>query len=177
MADYIVKGRVWKFGDNISTDHILPSRYMTDIEPHELATNCMSGVDPEFAKKVQPGDILIAGKNIGYGSSREQAPQAIKYAGLGAVVAKSFARIFYRNCFNVGIPAIINSQFVTEANQRDIVEINFSQGKITNLTRGLCYKFERPPDFLVEYIELGGLMNYIEKTITKKEGVSKCVKV
>lgn len=167
MGDYIIKGRTWKFGDNISTDHILPSRFMTQVEPHELAANCMAGVDPEFTKKVKPGDIIVAGENIGYGSSREQAPQAIKHAQIGAVVAKSFARIFYRNCFNVGLPAIIEPSFAEDVNQFDEVEINFTQGFITNLTTGKVYNFIKPPDFLVEYIELGGLIPYLEKNLKK----------
>ncbi|MFZ5943234.1 MAG: 3-isopropylmalate dehydratase small subunit [Bacillota bacterium] len=165
MADYILKGKVWKFGDNISTDHILPSRYMTHVEPQELAANCMKGADPEFSSKIQPGDIIVAGENIGYGSSREQAPQAIKCAQIGAVVAKSFARIFYRNCYNVGLPAITAPHFVLDVNQGDEIEINYTQGIITNLTTGKKYEFIKPPDFLVEYIELGGLIPYLEKQL------------
>ncbi|KJS87322.1 MAG: 3-isopropylmalate dehydratase [Peptococcaceae bacterium BICA1-8] len=167
MDDFILKGRVWKFGDNISTDHILPSRYMTHVEPHELAANCMKGTDPDFFSKIHPGDIIVAGENIGYGSSREQAPQAIKCAQIGAVVAKSFARIFYRNCYNVGLPAIMAPDFVLDVNQGDLIEINYTQGGITNLTTGKKYEFIKPPDFLVEYIELGGLIPYLEKQLKK----------
>ncbi len=161
-------GRVWKYGDNISTDHILPSRFMTQVEPHELAANCMAGIDTEFAKKVKPGDIVVAGYNIGYGSSREQAPQALKYAGVSAVIAKSFARIFYRNCYNVGLPAISCRQFVDEVSEGDLVEVNLKEGVITNKTTGKSYYFIKPPEFLLEYIKLGGLIPYLEKLMTQE---------
>ncbi|MDR3592610.1 MAG: 3-isopropylmalate dehydratase small subunit [Negativicutes bacterium] len=157
----LLKGKVWKFGDNLSTDHILPSRFMTQTRPEELAAHCMAGADPEFAGQVQPGDIVTAGVNLGYGSSREQAPQALKHAGVSAVVAASFARIFYRNCYNLGIPAIICSAFAAEANGGDCAAINLEDGVITNLTTGKAYSFVKPPAFLLEYIRLGGLVPYL----------------
>lgn len=159
---YLVKGSVWKFGDNISTDHILPSRYMTQVEPHELAANCMSGCDPEFSGKVRPGDVLAAGENIGYGSSREQAPHALKYVGIGAIIAKSFARIFYRNCYNIGIPAIVCPACVDELTEGDSIEIDLSEGLITNNTLSKTYSFTKPPEFMLDYIRLGGLIPYLE---------------
>jgi 3-isopropylmalate/(R)-2-methylmalate dehydratase small subunit len=162
----IASERIWKFGDNISTDHILPSRFMTQIKPHELAANCLAGADPEFARNVKPGDIVVAGLNIGYGSSREQAPQSLKYAGVGAVIAKSFARIFYRNCYNVGMPAIVCPEFSEEAKNMDKAEINLEAGIITNLTTGKQYQFVKPPAFLIEYIQLGGLIPYIAAKLT-----------
>ncbi|EGO65263.1 3-isopropylmalate dehydratase small subunit [Acetonema longum] len=158
-------GRIWKFGDNISTDHILPSRFMTQVKPNELAANCLAGADPEFAKKVQQGDIVAAGFNIGYGSSREQAPQALKWAGVSAVIAKSFARIFYRNCYNVGVPAIVCPQFVEESTEMDLAEINLEEGIVTNLATGKEYRFVKPPAFLVEYIRLGGLIPYVSEKL------------
>ncbi|NMC31543.1 MAG: 3-isopropylmalate dehydratase small subunit [Veillonellaceae bacterium] len=159
-------GRTWLFGDNISTDHILPSRFMTQIKPQELAANCLVGADPEFARQVKPGDIVVAGVNIGYGSSREQAPQALKYAGVGAVIAKSFARIFYRNCYNVGIPAIVCPEFVVAVQSGDQATINLAGGTITNLTNGVQYLFLKPPAFLIEYIRLGGLIPYLAAKLT-----------
>lgn len=154
-------GRIWLFGDNISTDHILPSRYMTQIKPHELAAHCLAGADPQFAGQVKKGDIVVAGVNIGYGSSREQAPRSLKYAGVGAVVARSFARIFYRNCYNVGIPAIVCPEFVDEARNGNEAAIDLGKGIITNLANGKEYHFIKPPAFLIEYIRLGGLIPYL----------------
>lgn len=171
---FIVLGRAWKFGDNISTDHILPSRYMTQVEPHELAANCMSGCDPEFSKKVQPGDVLVAGENIGYGSSREQAPHALKYAGISVVIAKSFARIFYRNCFNIGISAIVCPLCVEEVSEGDSIEVNLSEGLITNKTLSKTYNFTKPPEFMLDYIRLGGLIPYLEIQMNKENENKKC---
>lgn len=162
------QGRVWKYGDNISTDHILPSRYMTQVEPHELASHCMAGSDPHFAEKVKSGDFLAAGDNIGYGSSREQAPQSLKYAGIKAVIAKSFARIFYRNCYNVGLPAIICPSFIEEVSDEDEIQLDLSQGLITNVTLNRVYTFTKPPAFLMEYICVGGLIPYLEKELSAK---------
>lgn len=157
----ILIGNIWKYGDNISTDHILPSRFMTQIKPHELAANCLAGADPDFARQVKPGDIVVTGINTGYGSSREQAPQALKHAGVSAVIAKSFARIFYRNCYNIGLPAIICPEFVAEVENRERAELNLEEGIIINLTSGKQYQFVKPPSFLIEYIRLGGLIPYL----------------
>jgi 3-isopropylmalate/(R)-2-methylmalate dehydratase small subunit len=165
-SDTKYSGRIWKLGDNISTDHILPSRYMTQVEPHELAAHCLAGVERDFSRKIVSGDILAAGDNIGYGSSREQAPQALRYAGISAIVAKSFARIFYRNCYNVGIPAIVCPQFVQDLTEGDSAEIDFGSGTIRNLSNGRTYTFIKPPEFLMEYIRLGGLIPYLEKMIS-----------
>ena len=162
----LLKGRVWKYGDNLSTDQILPSRYMMLTRPEELAANCLSGADPDFAAKVEPGDILVTGINAGYGSSREQAPQALKHAGVSAVVAASFARIFYRNCYNLGIPAIVCPAFAAEVNTGDSAAIDLESGVITNLATGKEYQFVKPPAFLLEYIRLGGLVPYLTEYLT-----------
>ena len=154
-------GRIWKFGDNLSTDQILPSRFMTMVKPHELAANCLAGADPGFAKQVQKGDIVVAGINTGYGSSREQAPQALKHAGVQAIVARSFARIFYRNCYNIGMPAIVCPAFAEEAQNGDRAQVWFDDGRIMNLSTGKRYSFIKPPVFLAEYIRLGGLIPYL----------------
>jgi 3-isopropylmalate/(R)-2-methylmalate dehydratase small subunit len=134
---------------------------MTMVKPHELAANCLAGADAGFAKSVQIGDIVVAGINTGYGSSREQAPQALKHAGVSAVVAKSFARIFYRNCYNVGMPAIVCPEFANEVKDGERAQVSFDEGLIINLTTGEQYSFIKPPRFLMEYIQLGGLIPYL----------------
>lgn len=162
-------GRLWVFGDNISTDHILPSRFMTQIRPEELAANCLAGADPEFAKQVRRGDLVVAGLNIGYGSSREQAPQALKHAGVSALVAKSFARIFYRNCYNVGLAAIICPDFVNDAQAGQEGAVDMELGTVTNETTGKVYPFTKPPAFLVEYIRQGGLIPYLIRKLSNPQ--------
>lgn len=166
----VISGHLWKFGDDISTDHILPSRFMTQVEPNELAANCMTGCVPQFSARIQRGDILAAGENLGYGSSREQAPQALKYAGVSVVIAKSFARIFYRNCFNVGIPAIACPTFVEAATEGDLIEVNLAVGLIYNKTLDRTYEFTKPSEFMLTYIKLGGLIPYLEMQMNKGEG-------
>lgn len=164
MEELIYRGRAWKYQDNVSTDHILPSRFMTQVEPKELASHCMAGIDPSFAQGVRSGDLLVAGYNLGYGSSREQAPWALKHSGVKAVIARSFARIFFRNCFNIGLPAISCPEFVEEASRMDEVELNLPEGTIRNLSLGKTYTFIRPPEFLLEYVKLGGLIPYLSGT-------------
>ena len=162
------RGKTWKIGDNISTDHILPSRYMTMVEPHELAANCLAGISADYAKRFSPGDILVAGDNLGYGSSREQAPYALKYAGISAVIARSFARIFYRNCYNLGLPAIVCPEFADALTEGDVVEIDMNAGTIVNITKSAAYTFVKPPEFLLEYVRLGGLIPYLENILKVK---------
>lgn len=166
IKSLLLSGRVWKYGSNISTDHILPSRFMTQIEPEELTKNCMSGLDLDFATKVQSGDILVAEENFGYGSSREQAPWALKYAGIEAVVAISFARIFFRNCYNIGLPAIGCETFVQQVKTGDIVEIDLAVGSIVNKSNGQKYGFSRPPLFLLDYVKAGGLIPYLTQKMS-----------
>lgn len=162
----ILSGPVWKIGDNISTDHILPSRYMTEIEPEELAAHCLAGVDPELAGRVQPSSILVAGENLGYGSSREQAPHALKHCGFRAVIAKTFARIFYRNCYNIGLPAIICQEFVEEVSAGDRVTVDLAKGTLRNETIKRIYHFTRPPGFLLDYVHAGGLIPYLRERVS-----------
>jgi 3-isopropylmalate dehydratase small subunit len=163
------KGKTWKIGDNISTDHILPSRYMTMVEPHELASNCLAGISANYAKRFNDGDILVAGDNMGYGSSREQAPYALKYAGISTVVARSFARIFYRNCYNLGLPAIVCPEFVDDLTEGDVVGIDLNAGTIDNITKCATYTFVKPPEFLMEYVKLGGLIPYLGNILKVKK--------
>lgn len=160
-------GRVWKFGDNIDTDAIIPARYLNTSDPNELAKHCMEDADREFPNKVQPGDIIVAGKNFGCGSSREHAPIAIKAAGVSCVIAPSFARIFYRNAFNMGLPIFECSEAAREINEGDELEVDADNGEIRNLTTGKTYKAQPIPAFMQELIRDGGLIAHILKGMKK----------
>ena len=155
------KGRVFKYGDNIDTDVIIPARYLNSSDPAELATHCMEDVDKEFIKKVQKGDIIVAEKNFGCGSSREHAPIAIKAAGVSCVIAETFARIFYRNAINIGLPIIECPKAAAEIEDGDEVEVNFDTGVITDLTKGTSYQGQAFPEFMQRIIDAEGLVNYI----------------
>jgi 3-isopropylmalate/(R)-2-methylmalate dehydratase small subunit len=160
----VIRGRVWKFGDNIDTDVIIPFKYKAKtIDPQELAQHVMEGIDPSFSKKVRPGDIIVAGRNFGCGSSREQAPLAIKAAGIAAVVAESFARIFFRNAINIGLPVIEVKGVSEKTDDGDVFEIDLHQGTVKNLSKGLTFKAAPMPDMLMEILKEGGLVNYIKK--------------
>jgi 3-isopropylmalate/(R)-2-methylmalate dehydratase small subunit len=163
----VIRGRVWKFGDNIDTDVIIPARYLNTSDPAELAKHVMEDIDPEFRNKMTPGDIIVAGENFGSGSSREHAPIALKAAGVGAIIAKSFARIFYRNSFNMGLP-IFQLPEADRISEGDQVEIDMERGVIKNLTKGEEYHFTPIPPFMQQLIEAGGLINYAKKLL--KEG-------
>jgi 3-isopropylmalate/(R)-2-methylmalate dehydratase small subunit len=156
-----LRGKCWKFGDDVTTDHIIPGRYyhLRSNLP-ELAKHAMEDVDPEFTKKVNPGDFLVAGKNFGMGSSREHAPLVIKLVGISAIIAKSFARIFYRNSINVGLPLLIAN--TEEIDSGDEVEIDFAEGLISNLTKGIIIKAKPLPRFVIDIIEAGGLVPYVK---------------
>jgi len=156
----IFKGKVWKFGDNIDTDIIIPARYLNTTELKELATHCMEPLIEDFSKKVNKGDIIVAGKNFGCGSSREHAPLAIKSAGISCIIAESFARIFFRNSINMGLPVVELADASKYFNQNDEVEINLTDGIIVNLTRNEKYKIKPFPKFLQNIINSGGLLNY-----------------
>lgn len=158
-----VKGRVWKFGDNIDTDLIIPARYLNTSDPKELAKHVMEDADSSFPSKVKEGDIIIAGRNFGCGSSREHAPLAIKSAGVQAVIAKSFARIFFRNAFNMGLPIFEVPELIDETDEGDTVEINLDSGEIVNLTKSKKYKTKPIPPFMQELIRTGGLIEWTKK--------------
>jgi 3-isopropylmalate/(R)-2-methylmalate dehydratase small subunit len=162
----VITGKVWKFGDNIDTDLIIPARYLNTSNPHELAKYAMADADPEFANKVQPGDIIVAGYNFGSGSSREHAPIALKAVGVGAVIAKSFARIFYRNSFNMGLP-IFEVLESDEINEGDLVKIDLDNGTIENFNTKKVYNFQPIPEFMQELIATGGLINYAREEIAQ----------
>ena len=155
------KGRVFKYGDNIDTDVIIPARYLNSSDPAELATHCMEDIDKEFIKKVQKGDIIVAEKNFGCGSSREHAPIAIKAAGVSCVIAETFARIFYRNAINIGLPIIECPKAAAESEDGDEDEVNFDTGVITDLTKGTSYQGQAFPEFMQRIIDAEGLVNYI----------------
>ncbi|HDD35243.1 MAG TPA: 3-isopropylmalate dehydratase small subunit [Candidatus Desulfofervidus auxilii] len=159
----IIKGRVWRFGDNIDTDVIIPARYLNISEPEELAKHCMEGIRANFSKSVKEGDIIVAGRNFGCGSSREHAPLAIKAAGIKAIVAKSFARIFYRNAFNIGLPIIESEAVVNATEEGNVLKIDLNEGKITNISKNLIFTIEPLPDFMKELIKDGGLILHLAK--------------
>lgn len=157
-------GKAWKFGADVDTDAIIPARYLNTSDPKELAKHCMEdSKNPEFIKKMQPGDIIVADKNFGCGSSREHAPIAIKAAGVSCVVAKSFARIFYRNCFNMGLPIFESAEAVEGINEGDRIEVDADKGVIRNLTSNKTFKATPVPAFMQELIAAGGLMEYTKK--------------
>jgi len=159
----IARGKVFKYGDNVDTDVIIPARYLNVSEPAELAKHCMEDIDKDFVKNVRPGDIIVAGKNFGSGSSREHAPIAIKASGVSCVIAKTFARIFYRNAINTGLAIIECAEAVDGIEAGDEVEVDFNTGIIRNITKGTEFKGQPFPEFIQEIISAGGLMKYISK--------------
>lgn len=157
------KGRAWKFGSDIDTDRIIPARYLNTFDPAELAKHCMEDEDPKFSSKVKKGDIIVAGKNFGCGSSREHAPIAIKAAGVSCVVAESFARIFYRNSFNMGLPILESREAARASKNGDLLEVNTATGEIYNATRKRRFQARPIPPFMQELVKAGGLMKSIKK--------------
>lgn len=163
-----IKGRVWKFGNDIDTDVIIPARYLNTSDPIELAKHVMEGIDRDFSQKVKAGDIIVAGKNFGCGSSREHAPIAIKAAGMQAVIAKSFARIFYRNAFNIGLPIFESFEASEKIQEADEIEIDADKGAIKNVTRQEEYRANPIPQFMQELISSGGLVEWTKKKLKVK---------
>lgn len=155
-------GHVFKYGDNVDTDVIIPARYLNSFDPQELASHAMVDIDPEFAGKVQPGDIIVARKNFGCGSSREHAPIAIKASGIDCVIAKTFARIFYRNSINIGLPILECPEASEKIENGDEVTVDFDTGVITNETKGETYQALPFPDFIKDIMAKGGLMNSLK---------------
>jgi 3-isopropylmalate/(R)-2-methylmalate dehydratase small subunit len=155
-----LSGRVWKYGDNVDTDAIIPARYLNVSAPEELALHCMEDIDLDFAGAVQQGDIIVGGRNFGCGSSREHAPLAIKGSGVTCVVAKSFARIFYRNAINIGLPILECPEAVMDADAGQILEIELETGTIQNLDTGQVFRAAPYPPFMMEIISAGGLIEF-----------------
>ena len=157
-----VEGKVWRYGDNIDTDVIIPARYLNTFDPAELAKHCMEDIDKNFAAQVKDGEIMVGGKNFGCGSSREHAPVAIKAAGIKIVVASSFARIFYRNGINIGLPLLEIGDAVEKIHADDVLKIDTDKGTIENLTTGDTFHAHPLPGFVQEIAKAGGLVNYIK---------------
>ncbi len=157
------KGNVFKYGDNVDTDVIIPARYLAIADPKELAEHCMEDIDKEFIQKVQPGDIMVANKNFGCGSSREHAPLVIKVSGISCVIAETFARIFYRNAINIGLPIIECPEAAQDIKNGDQVKVDFDSGKIRNLTTQKEYQGQAFPEFMQRIIKAEGLINYINE--------------
>ena len=158
-----IKGKAWKFGDDINTDLIIAGKYklsITDID--ELSKHAMEALIPDFAKKIEKGDLVVAGRNFGCGSSREQAPLVLKHIGVGAVIAESFARIFYRNAINIGLP-VIECKETNKIANGDLLEVSLSEGHIKNLTKNEVYEFKPIPQALLEILVSGGLVSYVKK--------------
>ena len=163
----MLKGKTWKFKDNMDTDQIIPARYLTTHDPAELAKHVMEDADHTFSSKVKPGDIIVAGENFGCGSSREHAPIAIKAAGISAVIAKSFARIFYRNAINIGLPILESKEAVEAINEGDEAEIDLTSGIIKDLKTNKIFRAEAFPPFMQQIIGAGGLINYVKRNLGK----------
>lgn len=163
-----MQGKVWKFGDNIDTDLIIAARYLNTSEPSELAKYVMEDADPEFATKMSVGDIIVAGENFGCGSSREHAPIALKAAGISAIIAPTFARIFYRNAFNMGLP-IFELPESSQIAEGDIVRVDMASGQVINETQGKSYAFTPIPEFMQELVDAGGLISYAQKEIEESK--------
>ena len=166
-----LRGEVHKYGANIDTDVIIPARYLNISNPKELAKHCMEGIDPEFVAKVKPGDIIVATTNFGCGSSREHAPLAIKACGISLIIAKSFARIFFRNAINIGLPILECEEVVEGAESGDLLEVELDSGKIENLTRGSVFQAKPYPDFMLKLIQAGGLIEHTKKKLSKGRGL------
>ena len=164
----IVSGRAVKFGNNVDTDVILPAKYMTFIDPNELARHAMEGLDPNFAAKAKSGVILVAGKNFGCGSSREQAPLAIKYSGVKCVIAESFARIFYRNAINIGLPAVECAGVSSKIEDGDELTVDLEKGIVKNQSKNMALHAAELPPFILEILLNGGLIENLRRRIEKK---------
>lgn len=159
----VLEGKVWRYGDNIDTDVIIPARYLNTFDPKELAKHCMVDIDKDFAQKVKPGDIMVGGKNFGCGSSREHAPVAIKACGVPVIIAASFARIFYRNGINVGLPLMEIGDNVERIHAGDKLSVDLSSGKIRDITTGETFQATPLPSFIQDIAKAGGLIQYIKE--------------
>ena len=164
----MLKGKVHKYGADVDTDAIIPARYLNVSDPKELAKHCMEDIDKDFVNRVQPGDIIMATTNFGCGSSREHAPLAIKAAGISGIIAKSFARIFFRNAINIGLPLLECEEAVDKTEAGDLLEVDLSSGKIRNLTNGMTFTAKPYPDFMAELISVGGLIEHTKKRLAER---------
>jgi 3-isopropylmalate/(R)-2-methylmalate dehydratase small subunit len=163
-----LKGKVFKYGADVNTDVIIPARYLNLSEPAELAGHCLEDIDASFIQKVKPGDIIMATTNFGCGSSREHAPLAIKAAGVSCVIAASFARIFFRNAINIGLPLLESPEAVAGTDGGDVLEVDLARGRIKNITKGVTFTARPYPDFMAELISTGGLIEYTKKRLARR---------
>ncbi len=161
----MLKGKVFRYGADVNTDVIIPARYLNISDPAELAKHCMEDIDPDFVNRVKPGDIIVATTNFGCGSSREHAPLAIKAAGISCIIAKSFARIFFRNAINIGLPLLECEAAVANIEASDLVEVDLSHGKIKNLNGGKVFMAKPYPEFMSELIAAGGLIEHTKRRL------------
>ena len=162
-----MRGRAHKYRDDVNTDEIIPARYLNTSDPEELAAHCMEDIDADFVRKVKPGDIIVGGRNFGCGSSREHAPLAIKTAGVSCVIARSFARIFFRNSINIGLP-VLECSDTDRIDDGDELEVNLATGAIVNQTKGETYQATPLPDFVREIVDEGGLIEYARKLVSER---------
>ncbi len=160
-----LKGKAWKFGDDVNTDLIIPARYLNTSDPKELASHCMEDADNDFVKKISEGDIIVGGRNFGCGSSREHAPISIKHCGISCVIAESFARIFFRNSINMGLPIFECKEAAKAIKEGDEIEVDADKGEIKNLTNNQTYTAKPLPEFIQNLIKAGGLMEYVKKEL------------
>jgi 3-isopropylmalate/(R)-2-methylmalate dehydratase small subunit len=165
----IIKGKVWKFKDNIDTDVIIPARYLNTSDAKELALHCMEDYDSEFVKKMDRGDIIVAGRNFGCGSSREHAPVALKAAGISCIIAQSFGRIFFRNAINIGLPIFESAEVLDQCSTGDILEVDTLQGVVKNKSKNEVYKTNSLPEFIQKIISAGGLKEYVKEELQRRE--------
>ncbi len=163
-----IRGKAISFGDNVDTDVILPGPYLVHTDPKELAKHAMEGIDPTFTKRVGDGAIVVGGKNFGCGSSREQAPLALKYAGVKCVIAESFARIFYRNSITIGLPVLACPGVSSKVENGDLLIVNLGAGRVEDATKGLVFKAAQLPDFIMEILDDGGLIEHLKRRIGSK---------
>jgi 3-isopropylmalate/(R)-2-methylmalate dehydratase small subunit len=168
----IIKGTVWKYGNNVDTDAIIPARYLNMSLPEELAEHCMEDIDASFASSEQPGDIIVGGDNFGCGSSREHAPLALKGAGISCVIANSFARIFYRNAINIGLPILECPEAVAETEKGDGLTVDLAAGTITNGRTGKTYRTSPLPDFVMQIVAAGGLVDYTRERLRARRAAA-----
>lgn len=169
----ILRGRAWKFGDDVDTDVIIPVQYCITTDPHEFGRHCMEGIDPDFHDKVKPGDIMVAKRNFGCGSSREPAPIAIKAIGISCIIAKTFARIFYRNAFNVGLPILECADAPDHIEEGHEIEVNLDTGEIQDLSLSQSFQAKPIPPFMQDLLRDGGLMNHLAKKLGRRRENSK----
>jgi 3-isopropylmalate/(R)-2-methylmalate dehydratase small subunit len=168
MAGMVLEGKAWRYGRNVDTDVIIPARYLSETDPAELGRHCLEDLDPDFANKARPGDIVVAEENFGSGSSREHAPLALKGCGVSLVIASSFARIFYRNAINVGLPILESPEAVEGIKAGDSLKVDLEEGRIENMTTGKVYQSTPFPGFMREIISLGGLVEYVKERLQGK---------